>query len=416
MPARAPSLPLFTGEVVAGKYRVERVLGTGGMGVVFAAEHEQLHRKVALKVVSTTITEARDKDLLARFAREAEVAASIRSEHAVKVFDVGHTERGAPFIVLELLEGEDLGEKVERDGPLSPEEAVEYVTEACDAIGEAHALGIIHRDLKPGNLFLHTRPNGERTIKVLDFGISKLTDPDRSKLTTAVDLLGSPVYMSPEQFTDPSTVTSRADLWALGVTLYELLTGATPFVGRSLGETCTLIMTGTAAPMRSIRPELSAALEAVVARCLQKEPTERFATASELVLALKAALVEGVPSSESAAITVPKPNTGESSPSVPPPEPPPEALTVADTLLDFQGPIAPPTPEQMAARAARQKATEAPAAPPSRVLTASALSLLAVAAALLAVTLAVRQIRASAPVVDDFSGAPRAVDAAPPSP
>ena len=227
MPPKQP-VPVSPGDVVAGKYRVERIIGAGGMGVVVAARHLQLDQTVALKFM-THRTPAGDE----RFSREARAAARLKSEHAAKVHDVGALDNGTPYMVMEYLEGNDLHALLSAEGALPIDLAVGYVMQACEAIGEAHAHGIVHRDLKPHNLFLTTGVGGRPKIKVLDFGISKTQD-DETTLTRSSDIIGTPVYMAPEQLRSSKDVDARADIWALGAMLYELVTGRLPFeVGRN---------------------------------------------------------------------------------------------------------------------------------------------------------------------------------------
>ncbi|MEZ4314973.1 MAG: serine/threonine-protein kinase [Polyangiaceae bacterium] len=218
------------GDIVAGKYLVDRVLGVGGMGAVVAATHTQLDQRVAIKFLLPQMLGSRE--VVERFQREARAAAKIRSEHVVRVSDVGTLDGGVPFIVMEFLEGKDLGELLQRRGPLPVPLAVDYVLEACEALAEAHAAGIVHRDLKPSNLFLARRADETDIVKVLDFGISKQITPEALQsspsLTRTTDVFGSPTYMSPEQLKASRDVDTRADLWALGVILFELISGAPP--------------------------------------------------------------------------------------------------------------------------------------------------------------------------------------------
>ncbi len=281
--------PVEEGEVLAGKYRVERVLGVGGMGVVVAAMHLQLDERVALKFL---LPEAlQNAEAVERFAREARAAVKIKSEHVARVIDVGTLETGAPYMVMEYLEGEDLSNLLERAGPLSVPDAVDYLLQACEAIAEAHALGIVHRDLKPGNLFLTRRADGVPAVKVLDFGISKATvigpgsKPDMS-LTRTSTIMGSPLYMSPEQMKSTRNVDSRTDIWALGMILHELLSGRTAFRADTVPELCAKILTEPPAPIRDVRPDAPAAVEAAILRCLEKDPARRFQNVAELGAAL----------------------------------------------------------------------------------------------------------------------------------
>jgi serine/threonine-protein kinase len=275
--ARSPSLPL-PGETIVGKYLVERVLGAGGMGVVVAARHERLGQRVAIKFVRNEA--ARDANAVARFLREARAAATLSSEHVAKVLDVGELEGGAPFMVMEYLAGVDLGEVLRKKGPLPIPEAIGAVLQACEALAEAHAMGIVHRDLKPSNLFVTKRPDGSPLIKVLDFGISKTIDVDAQAagqgLTVSGSVMGTPAYMSPEQLRAPKTVDARTDIWALGVVLYELLTGKNPFAAEGMGETFARIVSEPAAPIRRVRPEVPVGLGAAIAQCLERRVQRRF--------------------------------------------------------------------------------------------------------------------------------------------
>jgi serine/threonine-protein kinase len=277
--------PVSPGDVLAGKYRVERVLGAGGMGVVVSALHLELDERVAVKFLLPEVAAA-NADAAQRFLREARAACRIKSEHVARVIDVGRLESGAPYMVMEYLEGCDLGELGERE-TLSIEDAVDYLIQACHAMAEAHAVGIVHRDLKPANLFLVERPDGTRAVKVLDFGISKTTSEiGDASLTRTSSMMGSPLYMSPEQMRSARDVDARTDIWALGVVLYQLLTGHPPFLGDSLPQLISRIMTEAPSPMASHRIGIPAELEAVVLRCLKKSPEERFRNVGELAGAL----------------------------------------------------------------------------------------------------------------------------------
>ncbi len=279
--------PLREGAVVAGKYRVERVLGVGGMGIVVAARHILLDERVALKFL---LPEAlANGEAVGRFIREARAATRIKNEHVARVSDVGQLEDGSPFIVMEYLEGADIATWLVQRGALATEQAVDFVLQACEAIAEAHAQGIVHRDLKPANLFCTTRADGSLSIKVLDFGISKVTAPtgtDRN-LTKTSSVMGSPVYMSPEQMQRSKGVDARTDIWALGVILFELLTGHTPFEAETVPELAIKVATEPAPPLRAFRPDAPVALELALARCLEKDRDRRFQTVGELAVALQ---------------------------------------------------------------------------------------------------------------------------------
>jgi serine/threonine-protein kinase len=266
------------GDTLAGKYRVERTLGAGGMGLVVAAHHEALNIRVAIKFL---LPEAlANREALSRFSREARAAAQIRSEHVARVIDVGTLDSGAPYMVMEYLEGHDLSHELQERGPLSVTRVVDYVLQAGEAIAEAHALGIVHRDLKPGNLFITHRADGSECVKVLDFGISKVQGVDQLTKTSA--LMGSPLYMSPEQMMSSRNVDARGDIWALGIILYELISGRNPFKGETLPELVTQVMHSTPEPLRTLRSDVPLRLDSVITRCLQKEPGDRYATVGAL--------------------------------------------------------------------------------------------------------------------------------------
>ncbi|MFO0670685.1 MAG: protein kinase [Polyangiaceae bacterium] len=293
------SAPVAEGDLILEKYRVERVLGQGGMGVVVAATHVDLDQKVALKfLLPEALAHA---DIVERFAREAKAAAKIQSQHVVRVIDTGRMPSGAPFMVMEYLEGEDLGALLERDHRLSTNVAADYLLQACEAIGEAHAAGIVHRDLKPSNLFLARQRDRRQMIKVLDFGISKLDDPKAAPITQTATMLGSPHYMSPEQLVSSKSVDARSDLWALGVILYELVSGHRPFEGDTMPEVVGKILQNAPAPLSSLVPGLSPEVERIVARCLTNTPDKRFASVAELAAALRPLATDAATASASVA-------------------------------------------------------------------------------------------------------------------
>ena len=276
----APRFDPVPGTVVDGKYRVEKLLGEGGMGVVVSAVHLGLEQEVAIKFL---LPEAmRNPVAVERFLREAKVAAKVRSEHVARVHDVGTLEDygGVPYIVMEHLEGSDLGQLIDREGALPIEEACEIALQACEALAEVHAAGIVHRDLKPSNLFVTRRADGSPSAKLLDFGISKLTlggaesslDP---ALTQTATIMGSPSYMSPEQLKSTKEVDHRADVWSLGSVLYEALTGKPPFRGESLPQVCAMIASEDPVLPSSQRDGIPLELERTLLRCLEKNPDKR---------------------------------------------------------------------------------------------------------------------------------------------
>ena len=286
---RAPPSRFKEGEIVAGKYRIERVLGAGGMGVVVAAEHLQLRQRVAIKLLLPDASVG--VDTFARFAREAQAAARIQSEHVARVIDVAALEDGSPYMVMEFLEGQDLGQVLAARGPLPVEEAVGYVLQACEGVAEAHAAGIIHRDLKPSNLFVCQRGGGRTIVKVLDFGISKapaVSAPGGGDmhLTKTGAVMGSPLYMSPEQMASAKYVDARTDVWSLGVTLFELLSGKTPFRGDSMTELIAAVLQTEPMSVRDVRPELPSSIAPAIARALEKDLGRRYASVAELAAAI----------------------------------------------------------------------------------------------------------------------------------
>ncbi len=285
MTQSASSDPIQVGDLVAGKYRVDRVLGEGGMGIVVAATHAQLDERVALKFLRPIV--ASNPEIVQRFIREARAAVKIRSEHVARVLDVGTLDSGTPYMVMEYLDGQDLAQTLAGRGPLPVGETVTYVLQACEAVAEAHSLGTVHRDLKPANLFLARRPNGRPVVKVLDFGISKVASAgDNAALTNASAMMGSPSYMSPEQMVAAGSVDVRADVWALGVVLYELLTGRLPFMAETMPELVGMILQSAYTPVAALRPDVPPGLQGTIDRCLQKDRTFRHANIAELAAGL----------------------------------------------------------------------------------------------------------------------------------
>ncbi|MGH7329835.1 MAG: serine/threonine-protein kinase, partial [Polyangiaceae bacterium] len=270
--------PVSVGDVVAGKYHVERVLGAGGMGIVVAATHVQLDRKVAIKFLLPAALA--NPDVVSRFSREARAASRIESEHVARVIDVGVLESGAPFMVMEYLEGRDLAARVS-EGGLSVEEMARYVLQACEALAEAHAAGIVHRDLKPANLFLAQRADKSTSVKVLDFGISK-APVGTAGTTNTQAIMGSPHYMSPEQLMSSKNVDHRSDVWSLGIVMFESLTGSPPFLGEQMPEIVAKILQSPTPSVRERRPEIPSDIDVVIAKCTAKSPADRYASIAQL--------------------------------------------------------------------------------------------------------------------------------------
>ena len=278
------------GDVIDSEYEVERVLGEGGMGIVVAARDLVFGDEVAIKLLRPELR--RRPEAVIRFLREAHETMRISSEHVVHVSGIGRVADGTPYMVMELLEGADLARILrERGVPFGVEQAVDYLLQACEAVAEAHALGIVHRDLKPANLFLEQRPDGSTSIKVLDFGISKSGDPeDEADFSIGArpsrEIVGSPAYMSPEQVLDWTSVDGRADVWSLGATLYELLTGELVFGGGSLEAILARISADSPVPLGRGRSEVPTGLERVIIACLEKAPARRLPSVADLARAL----------------------------------------------------------------------------------------------------------------------------------
>jgi serine/threonine protein kinase len=280
---------LAPGTIVGNKYRIDGLLGAGGMGVVLSATHLELDAPVAIKVVREDLAE--NEAVVASLLFEARVAARMRGSHIVRVLDVARLETGAPYIVMERLQGSDLATVLAERRTLSVTDAVSYLLQACEGLGEAHQLGLIHRDLKPENLFLATTPEGV-VLKILDFGISKdigrsIQAGNRPTLTKAGSPVGSPYYMSPEQMCASPKLDARADIWSLGAILFEFVTGRCPFQAGTPSLLCSKVMIEPAPSLLTYASTAPAQLDAIVQRCLQKEPTDRFQTVTELALALR---------------------------------------------------------------------------------------------------------------------------------
>ena len=282
----APSPPVAN-TVIGGKYRIGQIIGRGGMGIVLEATHLALDCPVAIKLLLAALDSPHE--VRRRLIREARAAAQLRSEHVVRVFDVDTLASGEPYLVMELLEGSDLATRLRTEGPLPCEVVVEAIAQASDAIAEAHRRGIVHRDLKPANLFSVSRPStGPLLIKVLDFGISKLqqTEEGSTVLTTSRSFLGSPVYMSPEQMCDPRHVDCRTDIWSLGATMYDLLTGRPPYEGPTPAAIAAAMATSPPPSVRVHNRGVPERLDKLIDRCLQRDPDKRFQNVDQLLHAL----------------------------------------------------------------------------------------------------------------------------------
>jgi serine/threonine protein kinase len=275
--------------IVAGKYEIVRLIGRGGMGSVWEGRHASLGTRVAIKFIDQEYVGSREAQ--SRFATEARAAATIQSKHAIQIFDHGVTEDGRPYIVMELLLGEPLDKRIERLGRISLQETARVLGQVARALQRAHEAGIIHRDLKPENIFLVRSPDDDDEIaKVLDFGIAKIKGPPSdlglTSSTKTGAVLGTPYYMSPEQARGLRSIDHRSDLWSLGVIAYKCITGVLPFDGESVGDLLVKICTAPP-PIPSLTlPGLPKAFDAWFLRVLEREPAQRYASASELGEAL----------------------------------------------------------------------------------------------------------------------------------
>src|SRR5579863_75211 len=276
---------LEAGAIVAGKLRVIRKLGAGGMGAVYEVEHELTKHRRALKVLHPSIAE--NPTFVSRFLREASAAARIGNPHIAETFDAGRLESGEPYILMELLSGETLDGRVQRLGMLEPDDLADLASQACDGVAAAHDAGIVHRDLKPENLFV-TVKDGLPFVKVLDFGISKFDVERTGSMGATADgaLMGTPYYMSPEQVRGAGLVDHRADVYSLGVILYECASGVRPYEATAFGEMAILIHEGRARPLAERRPSLPPAFCEVVARAMAVDRDARYPTARALADAL----------------------------------------------------------------------------------------------------------------------------------
>ena len=287
-------MELAPGTILFGKYRIDDLIGTGGMGYVVRASHLFLHQPVAIKILLPQMAES--DSTKQRFIREAQATVRLKSEHIARVMDVGMMPDGAPFMVTEYLDGNDLNQILRHHGPQLPAIVVDLMLQACEGIAEAHALGIIHRDIKPSNFFITQRPDGSMLLKILDFGISK-TPVGYEDLTGTQTVIGTPSYMAPEQMKSGRSADPRSDIWSIGVVMYQLLTGRPPFYGESYAD--LVLKVGLEAPAPIPIP-LPTGLAEVLLRCLEKDPSFRFQTVGELARSLAPYASDPVSAAQSA--------------------------------------------------------------------------------------------------------------------
>ena len=289
---RLGGLPIAAGDVLLKKYRIERLIGEGGTGIVLSATHVQLEQKVAIKFLRRALA---SDEIRTRFEREARAMGKIESNHVVLVLDAGTLDDGWPYMVMEHLEGRDLARVLKEDGPLTVEDAVDCMLQVCEALEHAHAHGIVHRDLKPANLFLTASEDDHVHVKVVDFGISKILvrnviapfEPSQD-VTTGFTVMGSPRYMAPEQVRSAKDVDERADLWSVGAVLFKLITGEHAFDAPGNLQASIAVLNDEPRPLRSVAPHAPAGLEEIVTRCLEKDVANRFQSAKDLRRALRA--------------------------------------------------------------------------------------------------------------------------------
>ena len=279
-----PMVKVERGQIIGDTYRIDRFLGEGGMSTVLAATHLPSGRAVALKVLQPDA--AQEEGAIPRFWREVRAMTHLQHPNVVRIFDVGSMPDGTPYMAMELLVGETLAARMRRLGPLPLPVARGLFLQACDAVAAAHAIGVVHRDIKPENMFLTRGENGDEVLKVLDFGISKTmratVADDRQHLTKTTDVFGSPTYMSPEQLKASRDVDARADVWSLGVLLYEMLAGTAPFEGRSVAEIFGAILYKEPSPLGKTRTDIPPEIEKTVKRALEKDRDKRIRTVREL--------------------------------------------------------------------------------------------------------------------------------------
>jgi serine/threonine-protein kinase len=276
----------LVGTTIQNRYQILRLIGKGGMGVVYEGKHLSVERKVAIKLIHSSI--AADTENVGRFYREAQTAAAARHEHIIEVFDMDVLPDGSPFMVQEYLEGSDLGKLVENEGPLPLGRVARIMVQACDGLDAVHAAGIIHRDLKPENIFLISRGANPDFVKIMDFGISKIktTFTEDPRFTAPGTTIGTPLFMAPEQITASAAIDKRADVFALGGLLYYSLTANYPFTGETLYEIWEKICNQICIPVRRLRPDLPSNIEGIICKALEKEPSDRYSSCAELKAAL----------------------------------------------------------------------------------------------------------------------------------
>src|ERR1044071_6036165 len=287
------SLP--TGEIIDGKYRIVRLIGEGGMGAVYEGENVRIHRRVAIKVLHPGT--AANVDAVQRFEREAQAAGRIGSDHIVEVIDLGNLPEGDRFMVMEFLDGENLSQRIQARGRLSPQEATSVMIQLLEGLGAAHGAGIIHRDLKPDNVYLVRSKRGQADfVKILDFGISKfnrLNKDSGMSMTRTGTVMGTPYYMSPEQAKGSKEMDHRSDLYSAGVILYEAVTGQVPFNAETFNELIFKIVLETPPPPQQLAPGLDPAFASIVQKAMSRDQNDRFQSAQEFAQTLHAWLGSG---------------------------------------------------------------------------------------------------------------------------
>jgi serine/threonine-protein kinase len=376
-------MPLPIGSIIADRYRVERFVDEGGMAQVFEATNLELDERVALKLAHPVYRST--PALVGRFRAEARALARIRSEHVARVFDVIATDDGDPVMVMEFLEGEDLARLIERKALPPQETMVGWMIEVCSGLAVAHANGIVHRDVKPGNLFIATVLGGRRTVKVLDFGISRLAltstrdTPEAAKIAE-LKILGTPIYMAPEQILSANASDPRIDVWSIGVVLFELLTGELPFAGATMEDLCAQIIQGRTPDVLARRRDLDPELAAVVERCLQRDVSRRFPSVADVAVALLPFAPAYHVSSVDQTVNVLKAAglTTVDVPAVISIRPSNRSGSMPDTMVSV--PITPTSPPPASSSLPVVAATETPAARPAHVDRSRWLGAVAVAA------------------------------------